>query len=976
MEKLVYFEPMFSNRREKLIELCTKLQKEGKYFIYILPSREALSDVRFKLLDKLKGITNSKIIMFDEIERDITENYITRENVIYDHIQRLIMMEICIKHRDKLKYFNKICAKKGFIEESLAFIKNLKRKCISEEEFNNILEQISDEILQSKLYDLHLLYKGYNKFLKENNLYDINDISLLAVDKVKEYEALDSISTFIIDGFINIDIVNQKLIKEIAALDKANIYVSCPYVNSFNQEFLQEEIIKVFKAMDFEIETEAEDYYDTKDAFKKLSQNLFSGEQIKLESEDISIRKYPNITSEVRETAREIKNKIMCGVNPKDIAIFANSRDKYSAHLNSIFKEFGIPLYMNYEISLSDANISRDIILKLKSSEFNENKAEKWLQIAEEEINLKNEELNLLVSKAFNSDLLFEEKLVLKAFEAMKKLINDMKVNYSLCKALGKNFSKENFIEDYIQCLADSTITMEQGISGGVKVLNTDLAKGVFYKHIYVLGLNEGEVPGIVKNDGIFDEIEVVKLKEKGIRYEDYIWELTREKIRFNLTLSSAIEKIVLSYRSSDEDGKFLIPSSLLEEVKFLTSLQDTEVVTMRSRFNIPYSNVMSSYELTGMSLKNYFEKKYNDFEDENIKIQIEDLCEIENNIGSLIKKGSIEYHREKEKDFNEYEGNLGQLAVLKGLFSPSRINDYFNCPFKYMLRYIFELEEVNEEEEKLSNMTIGEIYHKALYCYYYGLEDFLSIDDHRLSEAFEKSWAEMEIEDLTAEEEEKYKEELKSALENFIICDLNRINKYEKETGNIIRPYLLEQFIKSDIFDEEIYAKVDRVDLEYTKEGKVTGRFIIYDYKKKNIDGIDAMLQKKNCQIAAYYYFVLDYLKKELGRESLDCIAVLYLSVELSNKSVKKDGLYRTEFKKALSFTGSSRFDMNKEIFYSFMQFLKELMLEAINNIKKGYFPYSLSCDCFDNNSFSNCYYKDMCRYSKNKISVIGRKQ
>lgn len=68
MNKLLYFEPLFSDRREKLINMCISLEKQGKNFIYILPSREAIRDVRYKLLESLGGIINSNIIMFDELE--------------------------------------------------------------------------------------------------------------------------------------------------------------------------------------------------------------------------------------------------------------------------------------------------------------------------------------------------------------------------------------------------------------------------------------------------------------------------------------------------------------------------------------------------------------------------------------------------------------------------------------------------------------------------------------------------------------------------------------------------------------------------------------------------------------------------------------------------------------------------------------------------------------------------------------------
>lgn len=74
------------------------------------------------------------------------------------------------------------------------------------------------------------------------------------------------------------------------------------------------------------------------------------------------------------------------------------------------------------------------------------------------------------------------------------------------------------------------------------------------------------------------------------------------------------------------------------------------------------------------------------------------------------------------------------------------------------------------------------------------------------------------------------------------------------------------------------------------------TGKYIVYDYKKNGIPGIDGILDKENCQIAFYYYYINEYLKDKLQTDNLECMALLYLSVEGTSKSIKMDGLYRKE--------------------------------------------------------------------------------
>lgn len=983
MKKLLYFEPMFSDRRERLIDMCIDLQRQGKSFIYILPSREAIRDVRHKLLEKLGGFINSKIIMFDELENKLTGQFINNSNIIFQDIEKLMIQRICENLKDKLRYFNKICTKNGFIEENKSFIKNLKRSMVNPKELSKKLESIEDPILKDKLFDLKLIYDEYTKTLRDKELFDIDDISLIAIEKAAESAELFGVDTLIIDGFINIDKVNIELIRKIASLNMLNIYVNCPYINNLSREFLEEEILMPFEEMGFNILSGPQGFYKIKSSFKELSERFYSGDKTEEGIDGITINKYPCIAAEVREIARSIKEKLIKGERPEDIAVFVNNKDEYNTTLHKIFKEFAIPLYMTYELPLSSFKLSRDLLSFIKTSDISSASGEEWLKLLKEIIKEKELEVSKLAKEAFKSNLSYEDGLYIKSKDALERLVNDIQRGFQLGEILCKEIEKESFLDIYIDYLNNSTVTLEKPINTGVKILNTDLAKGVYYKHVYVLGLNEGDIPKVIKNDGLFDELEVERLKTIGIQYQDYLWELSREKIRFNLTLSSAEETLTLSYRSSGEDGSFTIASSLLDEVKYVGNLKDTKVVSMRDRFNIPFNKTMSSKELKAMELKDIFKNKYKGFETLNIDEKIMLIESFENNFKEMISSGLAEYHREKEKDFNRFEGNLQgnieNIVLSKNSFSPSKLNAYFDCPFKYMLQYLFGLGEELEEDEELSAMEIGDFYHRVLYYYYDELVVFKSLDEVKFNASFARAFDEIREIQMSEDELQMLRNKLWGVTKNFIECDLKRINKYEKESGKIIRPFFLEKFIESDAFGVLITSRVDRVDLEYKLNGEEqipTGKYIVYDYKKKSIPDIDKMLNKENCQIAFYHYFVNEYLKNELQMDNLDCMALLYLSIEGTNKSIKKNGLYRTEYKKALDFTGTSKFDMDQEVFYTFLEYLKGLIEESINNIRQGDFHYKLDCKCFEKFSFTSCAYDEVCRYSKSKMTVIMEAQ
>jgi ATP-dependent helicase/nuclease subunit B len=979
MKKILYMEPLFSKRRLKLIELCGNLQREGKNFIYILPSREAIRDVRYKLLDMLGGIIGSKITMFDELEESITEAYVPQNSIIQQDIEKMLLTAVCKEVASDLLYFKKICLKKGFIEETLSFIKNLKRSMISEEKLELIKKNIKDEILKDKVHDLHLLYSEYNKSLSSKGLYDVNDISVLAVDKVEEYEVLDKIYALVIDGFINIDKVNLALLKKIAESKRVDIYVNCPYKNKLTEDFVKLELLEPFKAMNFEVSEEPEELYETCEEIRELSNKLFSGERMSLTPQRVAIGSYPCISAEVRETARDIKGRIIKGESPEDIAVFVNNSSDYSGVMRSIFNEYKLPLSMVYKLPLADGAFGRELIKLIGTIEAENTSAEKWLNGAAAALESHKEELISIIDSAFNTSLSYEDKLHAKVFEGLYKLNKEMQRAYELSGLTKSTLNKEEFLRDYREYLTEATITIEKPHNGGIKILNTDLAKGVYYNHVYILGLNEGEIPKVIKNDGLFNEFEVAALKAFGIQYEDYLWELSREKIRFNLTLAAAKESLALSYRSSDEAGKFAIASSLLEEVKYISGLKESTVMNMRQRFEIPYESTMSAYELRALHLKRIFNNKYKGIEDATLEAITSIVEKEESSILDYISKALVEYHREREKEFNNYEGSLvGKvegILIDKGAYSPSRLTTYFNCPFKYMLQHVFKLEERVEEEEELSAMEIGDFYHKVLYVYYKDLENFEDIDENRFKEAVKSGIRGLRELNVDKETLEALLNQLVDTVRNFISCDLKRIKSFEKDRKTIIRPLILEEFVTSSLFGVPINSRIDRIDLELEKvQGEYipTGRYVVYDYKKKSIPDIDKILSKEDCQLAFYHYFAEELVKERLNLREVDCMALFYLSVEKSDKSIKKTGLYRSEYKKALDMSRAS-FDMSGEIFYAFLEYVKGLIEESISSINQGHFPYKVSCDCFEKFSFTSCEFKEVCRYSKRKMTVLA---
>lgn len=165
---------------------------------------------------------------------------------------------------------------------------------------------------------------------------------------------------------------------------------------------------------------------------------------------------------------------------------------------------------------------------------------------------------------------------------------------------------------------------------------------------------------------------------------------------------------------------------------------------------------------------------------------------------------------------------------------SPSSINTYLQCPFKYYLAYI-----VKYKQENNKWFSRGTILHNTS-------EKFYSIPLHRdespayfkrhLTEIFEREWYnhydEFKALGLPSEEYQELYKESQKMVEHFYFYNIEKIKKWKRANKysiqEIFTKYIRPVYMELDLDDYDIMLRgfIDRVDV--TIEGKLR----IIDYK------------------------------------------------------------------------------------------------------------------------------------------------
>lgn len=225
----------------------------------------------------------------------------------------------------------------------------------------------------------------------------------------------------------------------------------------------------------------------------------------------------------------------------------------------------------------------------------------------------------------------------------------------------------------------------------------------------FVLGLNEGVFPAKVTQDGFFNDGEKQALREMGIQLSpDSGEQLYEEQLLIYLALTRASQELILSYSLSDEDGKALRPSGIVERLRRLYPLLQEEAVQWppaEGQEVLPYLNHSEkAMGLLGAHLRKpeneetqeIWAELYNWFVDHPTAL-FDSVCD------------SLKHEEQlaaRTLHSTEIYGEPLRLSV-------SALEKYRLCPYNYFLTYGLRLKE--RQFYQMEAVDVGQFYHAAI---------------------------------------------------------------------------------------------------------------------------------------------------------------------------------------------------------------------------------------------------------------------
>jgi ATP-dependent helicase/DNAse subunit B len=247
---------------------------------------------------------------------------------------------------------------------------------------------------------------------------------------------------------------------------------------------------------------------------------------------------------------------------------------------------------------------------------------------------------------------------------------------------------------------------------GRVRVLSAELARYLEADHVFLLGLGERGFPRLAAPPSLLDDADRQALRQAGIELPQDADLLPDEMLLFYQVVTRARRRLVLSYPAVDERGLEMLPGSFLAAARDCFAPDAVRVTRRRMLLDgydrdEPLSPAEHRIRLAACGGRFSIDNGLS-----------ADLAANLNDTARLVRR------RFEDRVHNPFDGLFQDPEVIRSLseqfgpervFSPTALEDYVACPFRFFLRQVLRLGPLEDPREEIEVTRRGQAVHRAL---------------------------------------------------------------------------------------------------------------------------------------------------------------------------------------------------------------------------------------------------------------------
>lgn len=349
--------------------------------ILLVPEQYTLQAER-DFMDKtgLKGIMQLEILSFTRLAQRIFNEVggLTRV-MLNEQGKSMVLRRVMEQLEGELLVYKNSCHQIGFVHQLMDFLADLKQRAVGIDDIKQMQDTIdTDSLLGRKLHDVTLIYQYFTDYLQKRYI-DSEDYINLFIEKIPSSQYLSS-SRIWVDNFATFSPQSIRILEQlITVCPETTISLTLNNDKGRRDEDLFILSQKTYRTLNeiaqnngittglINIDTTAADRLRDKELLH-LEQELYAYPSRKYEDtiNRLSVFAAANPDSEVEYLATRLISLVRDEeYRWKDIAVICNDLDSYSALIKRVFREYGIPFFMDQKKDIMDNPIIEFILASL-----------------------------------------------------------------------------------------------------------------------------------------------------------------------------------------------------------------------------------------------------------------------------------------------------------------------------------------------------------------------------------------------------------------------------------------------------------------------------------------------------------------------------------------------------------------------------------------------------------------------------------
>lgn len=657
------------------------------------------------------------------------------QNMLNKQTCIILMHRVIIEVADKLESYGRAVKMRGFAREMYAVITNIRNSGVKPDELSRIVPMLTGGI-RAKTKDIATIYNAYAEYL--NKYCDMTGMLERLYEKLQNDDDAVSANYFITDFY---DMADIKLKLVDLLLERAdNVYISALKYDGRNRAIgtACDEIATIaeaHKAKTIQLPSMLE-------ADKAIvADNLFSYgiNTLKSGTDKYRLMTFPSFMHEIEYVAEDIKRKVTRdNMRYKDFALVLPDIARSSSRVKRVLTRYGIPYYIDEKYELINHTLYRVLVEGLNARNLNRQDVLNFVKerafSASDDDKEKFENYCLsenIDGKAFNQPFPDDKEAIRQKAISLISLLNrsvDNADEYArlineFYDGLGFKIDDSSDISDIDGQIPDKIAECLESVKGifetisatrseyddallialeSVKISTVPLyidsvfvgdAKETRFddiQTIYFVGANDGAYPPPASDSGIVRDAECEAWSMHGVNIQAAADRERLSKLNIINTLLKAKEVIITS-----QNGK---PDSLMK-------------IQIKKLFDLPVLTNRFSYSDGAERIAEHMASALN--------------YRRELNSGRVIVRGEKVSSKRADTYAVAYD------AFYNGGVSPSSIESFYSCPYRYFVEKVLRIKKRNEAEETVQ--LLGTFMHDVLERYYTRYE-LLEKDIERLT--------------------------------------------------------------------------------------------------------------------------------------------------------------------------------------------------------------------------------------------------